>query len=1682
MFPSGVSSAASVDANVKSSTTQKSWLEVGKSYNATDMVVMDDEVSKKAVPESTNQKFSDSLQLESKQSSSKHKKKSKKHKRHRESDVDKRKKKRHSVTIQPIAESSDFSSSEDEKSKNETTLIPYNQEIIYLPNGRAIISQQKKTDNTSSNWTYDRRRDNDMLLFEGSYRLDIPEYNINYNKTNIISSNKIAKLSHKLPSGLVKPTNKDIQKDSSSAPRSKRYFGMEAIHNLNSNHIKRWRSSISKQIKRELEAGRASEPDQLQPEPKLQLKQPQQDRILYFKYEGSMNMIPLPPHVEVEVESMSDKDDMTYKTDAQMIEAEALSLSRSVNSRTHRHPEDPYVWLEAVTAQEDLIRLQKLSAGAKPSIVFYRMSWNKAVTERQMSILEEGIRYIKKHQHEHQHDDQEGKPTATATTATLSLLFKYLLRIAEASCDHETVKTMYERAVEECPASIELRLDQMTLPRKLFASSAVPKLRKLYPSIANDIKEDLKNKMAAYNLSRSMICDSSISTSNIMSPPTTTTLSMSLEILQIDLLSELCRFEYSTGFDERAIALIQALLEVHIGRNTATTKISTTNTTSNTFESIWNRQVELLGEYWDSEYPRIGEQWKYTSTSTSASNNNELPFVTTSNHHHHKTGIIEWQQAGCPSDSSSTTSFDKGNWGFGWDDILLQLHPQDSTSNTNTNNTIDLDMTDNGSRTENMMAVIDSSIGESTEVEGKRIEGYDGTTTTTMTTTTTAAGSEFPATNEFLASIEEITTEKYRRSSYTNELELEVGDGNNVPIDAKYTTIENADKEVNVKNVNRAVTHVNVVDNNELLNGNHKVADDDIDKDIGKDIDNNGNDEEERDEDILVYSRLHGYRIPLRKEDSGLAYKKILGDLKDLDEDELTSLSAEDILKKYAVSTSKKSLLSSSLLPPPAANDVYVNKWEKEELLSTIQWRPLRPLAESDAEEAENQPYRVVLIEDVKPFLFHLSTTYPTYIAQNGRLVVRALQSLGLYIPYSQCSHCLAVRREVSQSLHYTAIGSLSELWGNILENRFKDTSTTLSVSSPLESKSETYDSIDNSSNVSNVNNNDNNTSSNINQSIYQSHSARRQMRGTDITPLLVLSTSNITVTEFSHQLQSFRSTIRGFVQRWQEMSVQRGEVVDMTIWLAAVEVEVETTTATAAMTVSVTGGVGQGQGPGHHKEALKVCVRAIQALYASITTNTTANNSPINRIVSTSGALQLHWTCMRLKLGLPVGRESEQQLQSDISSHTDNTIDVTMRKKWTCSLDVIVSMIRAELVKENKNKDKDKKKKDKKRKKDESSSNDDIVVVLDANDVGNALEKLHVTAKSLLLSHKAKELTENVYDDIGSSEIDCTPSIEAVEAADDIFKEVLFMNFSSNNINNNENNTNNQLQHQHQDSCKHSIDSVLFYVNTQKILPEGIREEGMEGGIEDIIPAAKESRLVALERLHIARIEFLLYILHWNVLIGSSHCNRRIQIALKDALFAFPLNGVILQTFLAFEGQLSGGYIRIKSYLNCVSKRTIWGGGMSALEKIFEICIEIDRNDRNAIQSISPHLTTTSTNTHNIQNNQNANANEIKDNNDKELQKDLYSKLKILLERAFEEPKMRDMPILWQFYIQMEIKYENYENAKRIFLRAIQSCSYCKRIWIQCYGPLRRCFSEKELKSIMKVMEEKGLHIRTEE
>lgn len=215
----------------------------------------------------------------------------------------------------------------------------------------------------------------------------------------------------------------------------------------------------------------------------------------------------------------------------------------------------------------------------------------------------------------------------------------------------------------------------------------------------------------------------------------------------------------------------------------------------------------------------------------------------------------------------------------------------------------------------------------------------------------------------------------------------------------------------------------------------------------------------------MVYSRIHGYRIPIRQEDSLSSYRRVLDKLQSEgfnngDEEGNGDGGHDQALNGTKTSKRQKneSVINESWMTHQqiAEEDCqvvdstevgYSVRWANDCLLSSTQWRPLRAISNSHyhttgpgSENEEIELDRVIFFEDIRDHMFVLSPGKVDTIARgidledstqgfsfrlHQRMVIRCMESLGLLLPLASCSHSLQ-RRHLNSHLQADNVAAQS--------------------------------------------------------------------------------------------------------------------------------------------------------------------------------------------------------------------------------------------------------------------------------------------------------------------------------------------------------------------------------------------------------------------------------------------------------------------------------------------------------------------------------------------------------------------------------------------------------------------------------------------------------------------------------
>ncbi|CAM9382705.1 unnamed protein product, partial [Ectocarpus fasciculatus] len=249
----------------------------------------------------------------------------------------------------------------------------------------------------------------------------------------------------------------------------------------------------------------------------------------------------------------------------------------------------------------------------------------------------------------------------------------------------------------------------------------------------------------------------------------------------------------------------------------------------------------------------------------------------------------------------------------------------------------------------------------------------------------------------------------------------------------------------------------------------------------------------------------------------------------------------------------------------------------------------------------------------------------------------------------------------------------------------------------------------------------------------------------------------------------------------------------------------------------------------------------------------------------------------------------------------------------------------------------------------------------------------------------------------------------------------------------------------------------------------------------------------VCLERMHRGFSELVTLAQRYNPVDAGP---RRVRAVLLRGLASFPAEPGMLCMLLDTE-QLSSSQQRLVHHLFEVSRRRalLWEQGPTPLEWILSTTHQVMRCVREARQTMIAaggtveHIDTT--------------APAYRRHNDEALRvknwlPGSYSRLKRSMESAITHPTGRGIPVLWRMYIcchysvaSSQAMRGNFTQAKQLFWRAVHACPGNKAVWMDALrgsqrdrvgaAGLRPAFRTKELNEAIDALLEKSLHLRAE-
>jgi hypothetical protein len=213
-----------------------------------------------------------------------------------------------------------------------------------------------------------------------------------------------------------------------------------------------------------------------------------------------------------------------------------LRKTREFNEYTQKYPQDIEKWLQYISFQDELLKLQN-----------HRNT--TAIIEKKIAIYEKALSHNPKS----------------------SILLSGHLRESSKLYSFDRVNTGWQTALKRCPSDDTLWHEYILFKRSNFSHFSVSNMRSEYSRlIAN-------------------LLDQKTQINNIVEME-------QVEYRLIKLFYESCIFEQQSGFNERAIALCQAMIELNF------------NSPYEYNNNTWEQQMNRFGEFWQSETPRFGEE------------------------------------------------------------------------------------------------------------------------------------------------------------------------------------------------------------------------------------------------------------------------------------------------------------------------------------------------------------------------------------------------------------------------------------------------------------------------------------------------------------------------------------------------------------------------------------------------------------------------------------------------------------------------------------------------------------------------------------------------------------------------------------------------------------------------------------------------------------------------------------------------------------------------------------------------------------------------------------------------------------------------------------------------------------------------------------------------------------------
>ena len=268
--------------------------------------------------------------------------------------------------------------------------------------------------------------------------------------------------------------------------------------------------------------------------------------------------------------------------------------------------------------------------------------------EQHCNILSEGIKALLQAASESSHTILLTIETIYRQVMILSLLYIHKLSNYKST---DVIDTAWVSIRADLPLSIEIYYEYLLYTRQI-STTPMSTVLQIYITHYNDLSKTLKNKESARRFSTMIIQDMTAMPKPFISNKSKghnsdlpTNLQYDSDCMLIDMYIDNAMMHVSAGYSERSVALIQSLLELALFSDSTTDTDTYDNKGSASSSSSSDEErLDLFFQYWESEYPRLGESHIPAQLSTDAPMGTESYSTSQSLGR----GMNAWARAGSP--------------------------------------------------------------------------------------------------------------------------------------------------------------------------------------------------------------------------------------------------------------------------------------------------------------------------------------------------------------------------------------------------------------------------------------------------------------------------------------------------------------------------------------------------------------------------------------------------------------------------------------------------------------------------------------------------------------------------------------------------------------------------------------------------------------------------------------------------------------------------------------------------------------------------------------------------------------------------------------------------------------------------------------------------------------------------